>query len=197
MLKKYKSIYAFQEDYKTKEEREAFVAKLRNYEIDKLIDMCDSIQGKNYYEQQKKQEKVFGFSKHPALYCIGEAVPFVTVYDGPGTQKYAEYGDGLEETGKAGLTRKDIRAIQEAITDKLLFDTKHLEDPAGEMILDGTSYEFFFAVRGRENEMSGNNIEGCRGDDWNCMHSAHAIRALEAIRDILVPAGVPVKYFEL
>ena len=94
------SIYAFQEDYKTKEEREAFVAKLRNYEIDKLIDMCDSIQGKNYYEQQKKQEKVFGFSKHPALYCIGEAVPFVTVYDGPGTQKYAEYGDGLEETGK-------------------------------------------------------------------------------------------------
>ena len=45
--------------------------------------------------------------------------------------------------------------------------------------------------------MHGSNIEKCRGDYVHCMHSAHAIRALEEIRDILADEGVPKKYFEL
>ena len=59
------------------------------------------------------------------------------------------------------------------------------------------SYEFFFAVKGRENEMYGSNIQDCREDYEHCMHSAHAIRALEEIRDILTEEGVPKKYLEL
>ena len=72
-----------------------------------------------------------------------------------------------------------------------------MEDPYGVAYLDGIEYNFFFAVKGCENEMTGRNIEKCREDYDHCMHSAHVIRALEEIRDILVPVGVPEKCFSL
>ncbi len=197
LLKDYRTIYEFQEDYKTKEEREAFVAKLMNYEIDELIELCDSIQGKTYYEQQKKPEKVFEFRKHAALHCIGDGAQYIAVYDGPGSEKYVEYGNDLKKIRTIRIGRKEIRAIQEAIEDNLLFETDQLEDPYKVVILDGTAYEFFFALKGRENETYGSNIEQCRDDFDHCLHSAHAIRTLEEIRDILSSAGIPNKYFEL
>ncbi len=79
----------------------------------------------------------------------------------------------------------------------VLFETEYMERPYGTIYFDGTEYSFFFALNGCENEMSGNNIDGCREDYDHCMHSAHAIRALEEIRAILVPAGVPEKWLEL
>ena len=48
LLKEYKTIYEFQEDYPTKEKREKFVGKLRNYEIDELVNLCNNTQGKIY-----------------------------------------------------------------------------------------------------------------------------------------------------
>ena len=197
LLKKYKTIFEFQEDYKTKEAREQFAGRLMNYEIEELIELCDNIQGKIYYEGLKKKEKIFEFRKHPALYCIGEAAPFVTVYDGPGEEKFAEYGDGVGRNKTVRLGGKDITAIKATIEDNVLFEAEFMEDPYQMYILDGMSYEFFFAVKGRENEMYGSNIEGCREDFEHCMHSAHAIRALEEIRDLLAEKGVPKEYFEL
>ena len=197
-LKEYRDISEFQEEYPDKGERVKFVRKLRNDEIDELVELCDSIQGKNYYENLKKKEKVFEFSKRLALRPFGECR--LTVYDGPGGEKYAEYGEGVFEI--SGLTevrigRKEIQAIQAVLEDNVLFETEYMEDPYQMCIMDGTEYSFYFAVKGCENEMSGDNIEDCRDDYDHCMHSAHAIRALEEIRDILVPAGVPEKYFGL
>ena len=79
----------------------------------------------------------------------------------------------------------------------MLFETEHLEDPYQSCILDGMFYGFFFAVKGCENEMSGYNIGECRMDYEHCIHSAHAICALEEIRSILMGTGVPKKYLEL
>ena len=197
-LKEYKDIFEFQDEYPTREEREKFVRKLRNYEIDELIDLCDNIQGKIYYENQKKQEKVFEFCKRLALKPFDECK--LTVYDGPGSEKYAEYSEGFPEMNgvtKVRIGRKEIQAIQAVLEDNVLFETEYMEDPYNMCILEGTEYTFFCAVKGCENEMSGDNIEDCRGDYDHCMHSAHVIGALEEIRDILVPAGVPEKYFEL
>ena len=59
LLKEYVSIQQFQEDYPEKEEREKFVCRLKNYEIDELVDLCDIAQGKIWYDSQKKPEKVF------------------------------------------------------------------------------------------------------------------------------------------
>ena len=197
-LKEYKYIFEFQEDYPTREKKEKFVRNLQNYEIDELIELCDNIQGKIYYENQKKKEKVFEYRKRFALKPFDECK--LTIYDGPGTEKYVEYGEGLLETNgmtKVRIGRKEIRAVQAAIEDNVLFETENMEDPYQVCILDGTEYQFFFAVKGCENEMFGDNIEECREDYDHCMHSAHAIQVLEEIRDILVPVGVPEKYFDL
>ncbi len=53
-MKQYHSIYEFQEDYPSREAREAFVKTLTNEEIDELVDLCDNTQGKIWYQNQKK-----------------------------------------------------------------------------------------------------------------------------------------------
>ena len=195
-LKAYGSIQEFQEEYRTKEEKEEYLKKLRNYEIDELIGMCDTRYGKMFYDQNKKLEKIFEYSIRVTV------DPFrgtkVRVYDGPGTEKYVEYVDAfLENSERINLNRNDIRAIQAAMEDNLLFETNHLESNRKVMVLDGVEQDFFFAVKGRENEIFDGNLEYCKGDYENCIHAAHVIQTLEKIRDILVPKGVPEKYFAL
>ncbi len=194
-LKVYKDIDEFQKEYDSKEAREAFVSKLRNDEIDELIDLCGSIQGKNYYDLQKKQEKIFEYGKSPALNPFGGTR--LAVYDGPGAEKYVEFGDGFLDRKTVRIGRKEISLIRAALEDNALFEAETLEGPYSCLILDGMSYCFSFAVKGCENEMFGSNIEDCREDFEHCMHSAHVIRALEEIRDILDGKGIPKEYFEL
>ena len=122
----------------------------------------------------------------------------MTVYDGPRTEKYAEFTIGFPETPeRVYLKRNDIQAIQAAMEDNLLFEKDQLEDSLKGTVLDGESQYIFFAVRGRENAFQDCVPEWCRGDYENCIHTAHVIQTLEEIRDILVPKGVPEKCFSL
>lgn len=197
-LKEYKTIFEFQEDYPAKEMREKFIGKLRNDEIDELVDLCDNTQGKIYYDSLKKKEKVFEFRKSSYRNPCGGGT--LAVYDGPGPEKCAEYSLGRPEMNgmqTVRIGRKEIRAIQAAMEDNVLFETEYMEDPYGTVIFDGTDYDFFFAVKGCENEMTGSSIEWCRGDYDHCIHTAHVIQTLEEIRDILVPLGVPEECFTL
>ena len=54
-LKHYQTIYEFQDDYPTRKAREAFVKTLSNGEIDELISLCNTVQGKVYYSGFKKR----------------------------------------------------------------------------------------------------------------------------------------------
>lgn len=109
-----------------------------------------------------------------------------------------EYGDAfLENSERISLKRKDIQAIQAAMEDNLLFETNRLESRRKVMVYDGDEQDFFFAVKGRENEIHDGNLECCKGDYENCIHAAHVIQTLEEIRDILVPMGVPEKSFAI
>lgn len=54
-MRRYRSIQEFQDEYPSREAREEFVRTLTNDEIDELINLCDSIQGKNYYSRLKRE----------------------------------------------------------------------------------------------------------------------------------------------
>ena len=198
-LKEYNSIYEFQEDYPTLVRRLLFLRRLMNYEIDELIDLCNNTYGKIFYDRQKNIEKIFEYEIRPAFrryeYAYGSKL---TVYDGPRTEKYAEFTIGFPETPeRVYLKRNDIQAIQAAMEDNLLFEKDQLEDSLKGTVLDGESQYIFFAVRGRENAFQDCIPVWRRGDYENCIHTAHVIQTLEEIRDILVPKGVPEKCFSL
>ena len=143
-----------------------------------------------------KREKVFEYIRQP-VFMSDDGAGRLTVYDGPEDGRCAEYTDGLHGEETVRISGEEIRLIREAVEDDLLYETNELENPYRHLLIDGTSYLFFFASKGRENEMHGSNIGHYRGDFSNGVHSAAAIRALDRIRDILDRTGIPEKYFEL
>ena len=170
-----------------------FTWKNGDLEVVKLV-----INGKEVDPSALRQTpgKIFGFSKRPTPGFILEGTR-LAIYDGPGQKQYAEYSEGLDKIKRKRISSEQMDQIRAVLDNDILYETEELEDPYGIMILDGTGYEFYFATKDRKNEMHGSNIDYCREDFEHCLHSAHAIRALEEIRDILDGKGIPKKYFDL
>lgn len=202
-MKAFKSIYEFQRRYPTQKAREAFVKKLTNEEIDELVDLCNVVQGKIYYQDQKKQEVIF-------RYTLSDAWSFpkhsVEIEDGPSI--FVRYGNGLDglgdvflvpegEAGAVRLTRETLFQIRKVLDDELLFETESLEPPFDVMIMDGYTQSFEIASKGRHIKAFGGNIQYCKGDTEHCPHSVRMIRVLREMEKILVPLGVPKKYLSL
>ena len=197
-LKKYQSIDEFQEDYPEKEDREAFVHTLTNEEIDELIDLCNTIQGKIYYQKMKKTELVFGYTLSDAWLVQLSAVK---VKDGP-DGAYVEYfnnADGGFASGtlseecweKVKLPRDDIKRIRTILDDDHLFETEALEESVQWIVLDGYKQEFEINSKNRYIKATGKNIQSCKDDLENCLHSVLMAKTLEKIRKVLVPVGIP------
>ena len=197
-IKKYQSIFEFQDDFPTKEEKEKVLDSMRCFEIDELIHLAPNVQAKIYYSSHKRRELIFRYEKHPVFYFYNapDYVP-LSVYNGPDGSRCAEYTDDDGQVVSVRLSWDMIQKIQAAMTDNLLFETEDLEHPYEKFIMDGYEYTFYVSVLGRENTLSGSNIRYCRKDYEHCIHAAHMIDTLEQIREILVHAGVPEKYFEI
>ena len=200
----YRDIEDFQQKYPTKEARETALKAMSNEEIDELIDLCRTVQGKNWYQGFKKPETIFRYELKNA-WCM--PLCRLEVIDGPeslvsfATDAFKERlerhpGTG-EFTEEIRLSREDLMRIRDILDDDRLFETEELEDPYGMMILDGYIQEFGISGKGRHIEAHGYNIQACKGDVEHCFHSDLMIRILEEIGKILIPLGVPEQCFTL
>lgn len=196
-LKYYPTIQAFQEDWPEREGREAFVRTLSNEEIDELIDLSCNIQGKIYYQKQKKPETVFAYTLRDAW---GALACTCRVTDGPegGAAAYFNAPEEplrfmmmpLEEISeKVRIPWEVLRQIRRTLEDDRLFETENLECTMS--VMDGWKQEFEISGHGRNIKVFGSNIQACRGNAEKYPHSVLMIRTLEKIRNLLASAGVP------
>ena len=56
---------------------------------------------------------------------------------------------------------------------------------------------FEISNMGKKIKASGSNIHACRNDAEHCLHSVLMMEALERIKEVLVPSGIPEKCFQL
>ena len=200
----YRDIEDFQQKYPTKEARETALKAMSNEEIDKLTDLCQTIQGKNWYQGFKKPETIFRYELKNA-WCM--PMRRLEVIDGPESlvsfttnafkERLERHPGTGEFTEEIRLSRVDLMRIRDILDDDRLFETEELEDPYGMMILDGYVQEFGISGKGRHIEAHGYNLQACKGDTEHCFHSDLMIRTLEEIGKILIPLGVPEQCFTL
>ena len=200
----YRDIEDFQQNYPTKEARETALKAMSNEEIDELIDLCQTVQGKNWYQGFKKPETIFRYELKNA-WCM--PLCRLEVIDGPETlvsfetdafkERLERYPGTGEFTEEIRLSRVDLMRIRDILDDDRLFETEELEDPYGMMILDGYIQEFGISGKGRHIDANGYNIQACKGDTEHCFRSDLMIRTLEEIGKILIPLGVPEQCFFL
>ncbi len=194
-MKHYNTIQEFQDEFPNKRKREAFAATLSNEEIDELIELCDTPQGKIYYQRMKKSETVFAFELKDAW---GELYSRLTIQNGP-DGAYVHYYAGNEgrcfipetEIKNFRLRMEDLKAIREILDDDRLFETEELEPPYGMMFFDGCMQRFEISSFGRHIVSTGGNIQHCKDDTEHCPHSVLMAGTLEKLREILLPLGVP------
>ena len=141
-------------------------------------------------------EKLFEYRSYSSLAPYSANAIWFSILDGAPKERRLKYHiHGNEQY--LSLSDEIIRKIREILDDDLLFEVQELEDSPRYVFLDGYTQHFSMSLNGRKNEMWGSNIEVCRGDYQNCVHAAHAIDALERLRDILVPLGAPESIFQL
>ena len=200
----YNDIEDFQQKYPTKKARETALKAMSNEEIEELIDLCQIIQGKLYYQGFKKPVSIFRYELQDAW---GMPIRWLEIIDGPeGIARFATdaskerwarlLGTG-EFTEEIRLQREDLIRIREILEDDRLFETEELEDPYKVLIMDGYIQKFEISGRDRYIEAGGYNIQACKGDVEHCFHSDLMIRTLEEIGKILIPLGVPKECFSL
>ncbi len=143
---------------------------------------------------EKKPEIVFAFELKDArgmLYSRiiiqdGSDGAFVQYYAGTKTHRFAP-----EDERSLRIGRADLRRIKTILDDDRLFETTELEPPFETECLDGCIQQFEVSSFGRRINATGYNIELCQEDTKHCLHSVLMARALERIREILLPLDVP------
>lgn len=204
-LKHYRTIFEFQDDYPDKESREAFVGTLSNEEIDELIDLCNIVQGKAYYQGLKKPEVVFGYTLRDAWRSLFSTVhvmdgpngAYVEYFIRPEESLYAPIQPSPEGEERIKISREDLKRIRRILDDEQLFETEELEQSVHQMVLDGYQQEFEISSNNRHIIASGSNIQACDNDTENCLHSVLMAKTLARIQKILIPVGVPKKCLKL
>ena len=73
-------IFEFQRQFPDKVSREKVLKAMSNEEIDKLIDLCQTVQGKLYYQGFMKSTMIFRYELKDA-WCM--PIRWVEVIDGP------------------------------------------------------------------------------------------------------------------
>ena len=200
----YKDIEDFQQKYPTKKARETALKAMSNEEIEELIDLCQTVQGKLYYQGFKKPMTIYRYELKDA-WCM--PIRWVEVIDGPeavvrfavdaSKERWARHLGTGEFTEEIRLQSEDLIRIREILEDDRLFETEELEDPYKVLIMDGYIQKYEISGRDRHIEASGYNIQACKGDVEHCSHSDLMIRTLEEIGKILIPLGVPKECFSL
>ena len=200
----YRDLDDFQQKYPTKEAKVTALKTMSNEEIDELIDLCQTVQGKLWYQRFKKSVTIFRYELKDAW---GIPVREIEVIDGPkmfvrfasdaGLELYMlSMGKG-EFTEEIRLQREDLMRIREILDNDRLFEQEELERAHGIAVLDGYIQTIEISCKGRYIKARGANMDYCEGDFEHCFHTNLMIRVIKSIGEILIPLGVLEECFSL